>query len=174
MRIGNVEVNGPNEEVLVLPRLSGDIVIKARAVTSMLDFDKFVAEPKPPTVLTKDGAKPNEKDITYKQKMETYGNQRFAFLVLKSLEPSNIGWTKVNIEQPDTWLCWDEELREAGLADIEINRIIMCVMQANSLDEAKLVEARKVFLLGKAAEVSESSGLPTERGSTPSGEPANV
>jgi len=174
MRIGNVEVNGPNEEVLVLPRLSGDIVIKARSVSSMADFEKFVPEPKPPTILTKDGAKANEKDVTYKQKMDTYSSQRFAYLVLKSLEPSQIGWSKVNMEIPDTWLLWDKELREAGLADIEINRIVMCVMQANSLDEAKLVEARKVFLLGKAAEANESSGLPTEQASTPSGVPASA
>ncbi len=173
MRIGNVEINGPNEEVLVLPRMSGDIVIKARAVSSMTDFEKFVPEPKPPTVLTKDGAKANEKDVTYKQRMEIYGNQRFAYLVLKSLEPSKIEWTKVNMESPDTWLLWDKEMREAGLADIEINRIIMCVMQANSLDEAKLVEARKVFLRGKDKEVNVSSGLPIEQASLPFGEPVS-
>jgi hypothetical protein len=45
-------------------------------------------------------------------------------------------------------------------------------MQANSLDEAKLEQARKVFLLGQAQAAKESSGQNIAQVNMPSGEPA--
>jgi hypothetical protein len=173
MRIGGVEVKGPNEEVLVLPRLAGDVVIKAQAVTDMSEFEKLVPEPKPPGKLTKDGWVPQLKDETYRQKVANYNEQRFAYMVLRSLEPSEIEWETVVPDNPKTWKNWDQELREAGFSDVEVNRVVVCVMQANALDERKLKEARELFLLGKAEESNESSGLPTEPENTQSGEPVN-
>jgi hypothetical protein len=173
MKIGGVEVRGPNEEVLVLPRLGGDIVIKAKAVSDMTEFEKLVPEPKPPGKLTKDGWVPTLNDETYRQKVANYNEQRFAYLVLQSLEPSEIEWETVVPDNPKTWKNWENELRKAGFSDIEVNRITVCVMQANALDERKLKEAREVFLRGMAEEQSESSGLPTEPENTPSGEPAS-
>jgi len=170
MRIGGVELTGPNEEILVLPRLSGDIVIRARAVSDMSDFEKLVPEPKAPGKLTKDGWVPQLDDETFKQRMEAYHTQRFAYMVIKSLAPSEIEWDKVRLDNPQTWKHWDKELREAGLAETEVNRITVCVMQANSLDERKLKEARELFLRGMAEEVSSSSGHPTEPENMPSGE----
>lgn len=173
MKIGNVEVRGPNEEILVLPRMDGDVVIRARAVSDMGEFEKLVPEPKAPGKLTKDGMVPQNDDPTYRQKLEHYTSQRFAYMVLCSLEPSEIEWEKVSLDNPKTWLLWDKELKEAGLAEVEINRIIMCVMQANSLDEAKLKEARELFLRGRAEELRKSSGLQTEPQTMPSGKPVS-
>jgi hypothetical protein len=51
--------------------------------------------------------------------------------------------------------------------------VLTLVMEANSLDDAKLKKAREVFLAGEAAKVA-SSGLPTGPQSTPSGAPANA
>jgi hypothetical protein len=173
MKIGGVEIKGPNMEVLVLPRLEEDIVVKAKAVTSFNEFDNLVPEPKPPGIRTKDGWKPNPNDETYRQRIEHYNNQRLAYLIIIALEPSEIGWARVNIEDPSTYLEWDKELREAGLSDVEINRIVMCVMQANALDEDKLKVAREVFLHGRAEGLNESSGQNIEPLNTPYGEDAN-
>jgi hypothetical protein len=172
MKIGGVEVKGPNKEILVLPRMDEDIVIEAQAVSDMSIFEELVPEPKPPGVLKKEGWVPQPNDETYLQKLADYNDRRFAFIVVKSLEPSNIEWEKVNIENPKTWTLWSDELKEAGLSDVEVNRIVVCVMQANSLDEQKLKEAREVFLLGRAEARGKSSGPRTEPENLPSGEPA--
>jgi hypothetical protein len=150
MKIGGVELKGPNEEVLVLPRLSGNIVIRAQAVTDMSAFDAMVPVPKAPGIRTKDGFKPDTKDVTYQAMQANYSDQRMAYIVIKSIELSEIEWSKVSLADPTTWLGWQTELKEAGLSEIECNRIVICVMQANSLDEDKLRSAREVFLRGQA------------------------
>ncbi len=172
MKIGGVELNGPCEEVLVLPRLNtDDVVIKARAVMDMDAFDAICPVPKPPRVGTKDGFKSNEKDKTYLQQVAQRDETRFAYMVIKSLEPSEIEWAGIDMDKPATWLGWTDELKEAGISATEVNRIIACVMQANSLDEAKLKEARELFLLGPVPEASDTCGPDTEPENTPSGEP---
>lgn len=179
MKIGGIEVKGLNEAVLVLTRDNLDtgvcdkIVIKARAVADMDEFDKLVPEPKAPGIRTRDGWKPNIKDETYRQRLERYNNQRLAYMIIRSLEPSEIEWEEVSFDNPSTWLEWDKELRDAGFSDVEINRVVMCVMQANALDEDKLKVAREVFLLGQGEEQEKSSGPNTEQASTQSGNPAN-
>jgi len=171
MRIGGVEVKGPNEEILVLPRMDGDIIIKAQAVNDMKMFDDLVSEPKPPVRLTKNGKEDNVKDKTYLEKVARYNQLRFTYMVVQSLIPSEIEWETVKLDEPKTWPNWETELRDAGISEVEINRITVCVMQANSLDEAKLKAAREVFLRGTEEEVEDSSGPQTEPESTPSGEP---
>jgi hypothetical protein len=173
MRIGGVKIEGPNEEILVLPRLGEDIVIRAMAVSDMSEFHALVPEPKPPGKLTKNGWEPTLKDETFKQRMIKYGEQRYAYMVIKSLAPSKIEWERVDSDNPKTWALWEEELREAGLSTVEVDRISVCVMRANALDENKLKEARELFLHGMAEEQRKSSGLETEPESMPSGELAS-
>lgn len=150
MKIGGIEVQGPCEEILVLPRLSGDIVIKAQAVMDMEPFEKMCPAPTAPGIRTKEGFRPNLKDENYLKFCLIHADQKLAYIVLKSLEPSQIEWQRVKLEDPGTWKEWSKELKEAGISDIEINRIVACVMQANALDEDKLKAAREVFLRGQA------------------------
>lgn len=176
LRISGQLVDKPSEEILVLPRSNGDdIIITARAVLSMEDFERFVPQPQAKRAWVK--GKGNilmTEDPQFVKEMETYSEKRFAYMALKSLEPSEIEWQTVKLENPETWASWADELKTAGLSDIEVQRIIVCVMQANSLDEAKLKEARATFLDGleEAAEVKSSSDQ-TELPSTSSGPPAN-
>lgn len=149
MKIGGIQVS-PCEEILVLPRSSGDdIVIRAKAVSISDDFNKLVPEPTPPNIRTKDGSKPDHKDKNYLDAVSIRDDQRFAFLVIRSLEPSKIEWEKVDEKNPSTWLKWKEDFKEGGLSEVEINRITNAVMIANSLDEEKIEEARKAFLRGQ-------------------------
>lgn len=174
MRIGGVEVKGPAEEVLVLPRLDGNnIVFRAKAVMDMDEFEALCPLPKPPGKLTKDGWQADEKDKTYQEILHTHGEKRFAYMVVKSLEPSDIEWETVKPDNPSSWLKWQEELQQAGISSTEINRIIVCVMQANALDESKLKEAREVFLRGPVLEQNAFYGQNTELENTQSGELAN-
>lgn len=152
MRIGGVEVTSC-EEILVLPRggEGKDIPIRAKAVAINDEFEKLVPEPIPPMIQKKDGKYPDLTDKNYKLALAHRADQRFAFMIIKSLEPSNIEWQIVNLEKPNTWLKWQEELSAAGLSEVECNRIVQAVMIANSLDEAKIEEARRAFLLGQGA-----------------------
>jgi hypothetical protein len=106
------------------------------------------------------------KDKGYLELMDNYHNQRISWLVITSLAPTNIQWEKVNINDPTTWNSWADELQEAGLSDLETNRVVSVVMEANSLDEKKLEEARQAFILGQEMEASESSGPQTEQATT--------
>lgn len=172
MRIGGMKIEGLNEEILVLPRLNEDIVIRAQAISNMDAFDALVPEPKAPGKLTKDGWVPVLNDETYKSRMKLYGEQRFAYMVIASLIPSDIEWDKVDLDNPKTWRGWEQELKDANLSVVEVDRITVCVMRANALDEDKLKEARELFLLGMAEAQRKSSGLGTEPENTPSGAPA--
>ena len=149
MKIGNVEVT-PCDEVLVLPRTTGgDIVFKAKAV-DMSEFNKRFPEPTPPNIRTRDGFGPDHDDKTYLALVAEYSETRYSYLVIKTLEASEIEWQQVDMDTPSTWKLWEKELEEAGFSTFEMNRISKCVLSANSLDEAKLEEARQSFLLGLA------------------------
>jgi len=151
MRVGGVEVK-PCEAVLVLPRPDGvDIPFIAKAVSIADEFNALVPMPTAPMVQTKDGSSPDLKDESYLAALKKRDDQRLAFLVLKSLEPSNIEWDGVDLEKPGTWLKWSEEMEENGISNVEVNRIIDLVFEANALDEAKIEAARKAFLLGQVA-----------------------
>jgi hypothetical protein len=175
MKIGGKVVTGVHEEVLVLPRGPEDVlVIRAQAVLDLDEFEKLCPEPKPPGKLTKDGWIPNKEDISYRQILSAHTDRRIAYLVSRSLEPSNIEWDTVKIEDPRTWLNYTKDFRAAGLSTVEINRIVQCVMAANALDEGKLEEARKVFLLGQHPAPEQYSGPIIEQVNSQSGELVNV
>jgi len=175
MKINGVEVSGPSEEVLVLPRLDGnDLVFRAQAVMSTEEFQKKVPEPKPNARLVAGGKwEKSLDDPAFQEAARKYGELRYAYYVLKSLEPSNIEWDTVDLDKPSTWANWSEDLRNAGLNETEVNRVSLCVARANSLDETKLEAARESFLRGLVRASEKSSGLSSELKSTPSGEGAN-
>lgn len=139
------------EELLVLPRGNGEnIPFRAIAVSINDEFKEIVPMPIPPMVLVKGGKKaPDLTDENYKKACDIRDDQRFAYMVLKSLEPSNIEWDAVDMKKPTTWVGWSDELKESGLSDVELTRVVNMVMAANSLDEAKIEEARRDFLRGQ-------------------------
>lgn len=175
LRIGGQVIDKPSEEVLILPRSNGeDIVITARAVLSMEEFDLRCPRPTPIKAWSKNKGHHDVTDSPeFLREMETYGEKRFAFMAIKSLEPSEIEWETTKLDDPNTWIGWTDELKSAGLSNVEIQRIVVCVMQANSLDEGKLKQARDSFLRGREEALDQSSGPNTEQQSTPSGQPAS-
>lgn len=172
MKVGGVEVT-KCEEVLVLPRIHGaDLVFKAQAVPSMEYFDDICPKPTPGKRLVKGGQKEDHITDSFVKELEEWGKRRYAYICVKSLEPSEIEWDKVDLEKPSTWNGWMDEMREAGLSDTEINRVQTLVLDANALNESKLKAARDSFLRGQGADTAESSGLRTTPGNSQSGKPA--
>ena len=90
-----------------------------------------------------------DKDATYRQVLASWSQQRLGYMVLKSLEPSQIEWDTVKEDDPQTWKNWSADLRNGGLSDMECHRVMNLVLEANCLDEAKLKKAREVFLAGQ-------------------------
>ncbi len=176
MKVNGVEVRGGSEDYLVLPRPGGtDIVFHAVAVVDMDEFDTRCPTPRPTgRRLTPGGGwQDNIDDPSYQEALEKHGMLRFAYILLKSLEPSGIEWDTVDPAVPSSWLNWRDDLVKAEFNTTEINRIVNVVSSANSLNEAKLEEARESFLRGLAKASNESSGLDTELPITQSGEAAN-
>lgn len=158
-----------HEDVLVLPRGDDEpIVVRARAVVDFDAFNDMCPLPKPPGKLTKDGFVPNTEDETYKKRMEQYGLQRVGFLVVNSLQ--EFEWDTVQEDNPKTWTKWEDELKDAGLTNVECNLIMGLVLEVNSLDDAKLKSARESFLRGQAQEANESSSPTSEQDDSQSGE----
>ena len=52
------------------------------------------------------------------------------------------------LDDPSTWANWETELKDNGLSQMECNRVLALVLEANCLDEKKLQKARELFLQG--------------------------
>lgn len=151
MKIGGVQVNRC-EEVLVLPRPKTEpLVFKAHAVLDMDEFFELCPKPTTPQKITPNGKEDNV-TAAHIVALTKWGERRYQYILLKTLEPSNIEWETVDMAKPSTWGNWIDEFKNAGLADSEINRVQQLVLDANSLNEAKLKAAREAFLLGQGKE----------------------
>ena len=149
MRVAGIEIT-TCEELLVLPRPDGNpIPFRAKAVAIKDEFDRLMPEPVAPMLQKKGGKVSDLQDKDYLAAVSKRDDARFALMCLRSLEPSKIEWEQVKIKEPATWTLWTDELKEAGLSEVEVNRVIGLVMAANALDEEKISEARKSFLLGQ-------------------------
>lgn len=174
MKIAGVDPKTLSTEViLVLPRAEKNIVFRACGLRDMDEFEAKCPLPKPPGKLTKDGWVANNMDPTYQQVQAEYAKKRLGYIVIRSLEPSEIEWDTVRLEDPRTWLNWEKDLKDGGLTQIESNRVLALVMEANALDEAKLQKAREVFLAGRTPMPPEFSGPQIELANMPSGELVN-
>lgn len=174
MKIGGVVVTEPVEEILVIPRGNQSLVFRAKAVPDMDEFDAMSPFPQPPGKRTKDGWIPEPNDPNYRTILDQYTKRRTAYIVVRTLEPSQIEWETVDINNPKTWVNWISDLRKAGMTEVEINHVVALVTNANLLNEQRLNQAREVFQLGQALASAESCGLQTEPANTQSGEPATV
>ena len=167
MRISGIDPNTlSREHLLVLPRGTSQIVFRARGLKDMSEFNAICPLPKAPGKLTKDGFVPNTSDVTYQQVMAQWGAKRLGYMVIKTLEPSEIEWDTVDIANPLTWGNWEADMKSAGLSQFECNRVTALVLEANSLDDDKIEKARAVFLAGQAAEAESCSGPATAPATT--------
>ncbi len=149
MKINGVDPKTlPTEDFLVLPRGDQNLVFRAKAIPDMSAFNAQVSEPKPKMRMTADGSEADLTESGYLKDSLEYNKRRLAFLVVNSLEPSKIEWDTVKMDIPGTWALWEDDMKNAGLSQVECNLILRLVMEVNSLDESKMKKAREVFLLG--------------------------
>lgn len=177
MKIAGQELAGElaqlNEEILVLSRKSGQVVLTARAIADMEAFNNLMPQPTAPKIFRKGKGWGQDVDNkNYVIEMKRYGECKLAWMILTSLEPSDIEWDTVDMEKPGTWKNWEDDLKQCGFTQHECNLVVGLVLSANQLNEAKLEQARELFVLGQEELADESSSQSTEQASTPSGEPA--
>jgi len=167
MKISGIEVT-PCEEVLVLPRSdeSNNLVFHAIAVSINDEFDEKCPKPVAPLIQKKGGSYRDTADKEYLAQVGRRAEQKFALMLIRSLAPSHIEWSEVDLDKPTTWTKWEKELKDAGLSQTECNRVANTVMIANSLDESKIKAAREAFLRGQGALLGKSSGQNIEQPST--------
>jgi len=127
------------------------------------DMDEFNVLCPPPVNrnyrFTKGGKELDPDAPVYKEALAAYGRKRWGYIVMKSLEPSNIKWNKVKADDPETWLNVEEELRET-LAHFEFSKLMELVHEANALDEEKLAENAKLFFQRTAQQADPSENSP--------------
>jgi len=178
MKIAGQKIEGPNVEIIVLPRGGDrpDIVFQARAILDTESFDKLCPIPTPPERIKKGGIREkNFDDLGYKAQMESYSNKRIAWMVVESLKVTpGLEWETVKYNDHMTWLNYEKELKDSGFSYVEIQRIQNGVFTANCLNETKVEEARQSFLRGPVDQAEKSFGLLIGQNSMPSGTPANA
>jgi hypothetical protein len=171
MKIGGIDHKTLcNECLLVLPRSEQNLVFRARGLKDMDVFNARCPQPKPPGKMTRDGVVPLDNDPAYQTVLGEWAKKRLGFIVVNSLEPSQIEWDSVNLDDPRTWTNWESDFRGGGLSEIECSRVLSLVLEANALDESKLQKARESFLLGQVQKSEATFGLASEQVNTPSGE----
>ncbi len=154
MKIHGITLECPAIETVIIPRQSGPIIFKCRALNRKdeEDFEKICPSPEPPVVLLPGGA--TRKDVNskgYQEKLSQWAQHSTNWLILKSLDATEgLEWDQVDLSNPETWDKYREELSSAGLSTPEIVRIIEGVTSANGLNQTKIDEAQKSFLASQA------------------------
>jgi len=176
MKINGKKLDGPNIEVVVIPRQSGDLVFKAAAVLDYEDCDKLNPMPQAPKKLLAGGEiQENVDDPKYQKALDDWATRKFYWMLIKSLEATDgLEWETVEMSKPETWELYKKEMHKAGLSPGEIARIEMCVTDACGLNQTKIDEATKRFLVGQAQGPANGSTPSSELQSTQSGVPASA
>ena len=169
-------LDGPREEVLVIPRQgSDDIVFTAKAVLDYGDFDKLFPKPTAPVIMKPGGIKSLDvTDKKYLEKINAWAESRMHWMVLNSLTATEgLEWETVDLVNPKTWANYAEELKKAGFSDGEQARIVNLVVSVNGLDQDKIDEATNRFLAETREAQESASSQDTAQVSTPSGAPVS-
>lgn len=146
MKINGQKLKDRQLYEVFIPRGNDDgILFRAQAVDLS---DIPIQEPEVP--LRREKGKAPVKDTEnakYREAKEDYDKKVFAYLIIKSLQPTEgLEWENVNLDDPNTWEKYLDELKESGFTNIEINNIIQGVLRANSLDEDYISKRRNDFL----------------------------
>lgn len=149
MKIKGKKIEGPNIEIVVIPRTLGDdIVFKVQAVLDMEPFETMCPTPIPPIKRLASGEEiPNLQDKGFLASIHNLATKRLAWIVLTSLQATeDLEWETVDLSDHNTWGLFRQELRDSGFSDVEINRIVGGCISVNALNDDKIEAARERFL----------------------------
>jgi hypothetical protein len=168
MKYAGKTIDGPSFDVIVFPRLDGDIVFKCQCVLDYEPFRKICPLPEPPKIMRKGETvySQNVEDPEYLEKLHHYSELKTHWMVLKSLEATeSLEWDTVDFANPETWSNYTDELLKGGFTDSQIAKIINTVAAVNGLNDKMMEEAKKRFLAGQQVQNKQNS-LQDEQPST--------
>lgn len=154
MKMYGKKLSGPEVEVLVIPRKSGDLVFRAQSVLDYSAFEAICPLPTPPEVMRPGGARSkNVEHPDFIKALDDWAEKRTHWMILKSLEATTeLEWETIKMDDPSTWSNYEKELKGAGLSNLELTRILSLVTGVCGLDQKKIDEATERFLAGQAAQ----------------------
>lgn len=157
MLISGQKVTMPARDVVIFPRVEGQFIFYIVAVPSFEAFDTLCPRPEPPKILKKGKQVEDTDDPTFKQRWQTWVDYRQDWLLLQALADSenDITWESVKPDDPSTWSRVNQELKDAGLTELELQRLIGKVYEVNALSERGMEAARANFLLMTSLEPSD-------------------
>lgn len=173
MKVDGQEIEPLKIHYVAIPRDKGDIIFKAEPVIDYIEFDELCPKPEPPEVLKPGNIRfkdPNNPE--YKKRLDEWAERRSLWMILKSLEPSNITWDTVNMSDPSTWIKYQDEMDASGLSKLESSKILDMVINACGLNQDRIDEATERFLANLEQPLDGVSSPVSGLRSTPSGEPA--
>lgn len=160
----NGKTAGIRREPIVFPRDSGNIVLWAEAQASFKPFNEMCPMPEPPEY-KQPGNKGTIKDVNdpaYLQAMEKRSEIFTHWLVVASISNTpELEWEQVKLTGNmafKTWEKWQEELRDFGLCELEIVRVLNMVTKVNALGSEELDEAVESFLAESAQANQQNTG----------------
>jgi len=146
------------------------LVFRARGIKNYDEFTRLCPKPKNHSgYLTPSGWKEDPKSPQYLDQLELWKQRRWAYTVIKTLEPSEIEWDKVQLSNPKTWLHYEAELLQI-VNHCEQGLVIDLVHTANALDQEKLEENRQSFFQQLEQSPSDQTGQSSDQGKPTSGE----
>jgi hypothetical protein len=157
MKIKGKKISSIHRETVVFPREEGDLVFVVSAVIDSTEFEKLCPEPEPPMIMKPGGEQiPDLKDTKYTDALIRRSKLQTSWLLLKSLEATDgLEFEMIDKTNPDTWEKIEDELKDAGLSNIERMQLLQAIMRVNSLDSRYLEEAKKRFFDLKQAQTGQ-------------------
>lgn len=140
---GNVLIDSQGEPVKRL------IAFFAQPVWSWDEFNEQFPRPEPKAgevVFTKHGQQPDYDAPGYKQRIEQHNSRRWGFMILKSLEPSEVEFDNTSLTKPETWDQVEEILKRDEFSEFEFACIGNLIEEANGINSQKLEENKMDFL----------------------------
>jgi len=153
MRIKGKLIGAPKPRPCVIERENEQFVFTISAVLDYKEFDELCPTPKPPKAL-KPGGKVtvNTDSPRYLEALTKYSEKKTSWLLIQAISDTDgLEWERVDLQDPETWSLYMEELKGSGLTEGEIAYLINQVYEVNSLDESKMTEARERFISSQEA-----------------------
>lgn len=167
----------PATKLVVFQREDEFIEFTLSAVGNRKSFDKMVPEPKPVIARSLDGTEePQVQAPNYKAAVEKRNDLFRAWLVINAISPSTewLEWEQVDLDKPETWLLWEDEMEQAGISYGERTQLTNHVIELNALSRNAVDEALKSFFLMMRKEQKAQNSLAEEKQNTTSSEPASA
>lgn len=154
MRYAGEEVSLSRTEVVVIPRKGDlkDLIFTAVRIDSYDAFDALCPRPEPPTIRRPGDAKGtvDVEDQDFTKELTEWSSRRFDWMVITSLVNGtpDMELEQVDLQNPETWEKFQDELTEAGFSSLEVTKIVRCAITANGLDRDAIEQATESFLAG--------------------------